>query len=204
MNQAMSLAVQNEGEISSWGLGSSGTGAEKTDEEEQNSMMARAKFLDIITKYLKYTKYTPIESDATKYERHSLDGTKFSYFAPLIVLADGTNIIGATITSPNCTKTRGPSAAFQNICGEFFIDLNGRKGPNATGKDIFIFYYNKFGNFTPVGNAQDTHFSFDGYCNKTKQDNLNGYGCTAWIMYNENMDYLHCDDLSWNGKRKCK
>ena len=29
-------------------------------------------------------------------------------------------------------------------------------------------------------------------------------GCTAWVLYNENMDYLKCDDLSWSGKKKCK
>ena len=32
----------------------------------------------------------------------------------------------------------------------------------------------------------------------------NMYSCTAWVLYNENMDYLHCDDLSWTGKTKCK
>lgn len=31
----------------------------------------------------------------------------------------------------------------------------------------------------------------------------NGRYCTAWVIYNENMDYLKCDDLSWNGKHKC-
>ena len=32
----------------------------------------------------------------------------------------------------------------------------------------------------------------------------NGAGCTAWVIYNENMDYLRCDDLSWDGKHECK
>ena len=27
---------------------------------------------------------------------------------------------------------------------------------------------------------------------------------TAWVILNGNMDYLHCKDLSWNGKTKCK
>ena len=25
----------------------------------------------------------------------------------------------------------------------------------------------------------------------------------AWVILNENMDYLKCKDLSWNGKNKC-
>ena len=28
--------------------------------------------------------------------------------------------------------------------------------------------------------------------------------CTQWILSNDNMDYWHCDDLSWNGKRSCE
>lgn len=32
-----------------------------------------------------------------------------------------------------------------------------------------------------------------------------GRGCTAWVVYNKNMDYLHCrDKLDWNGKHSCK
>ena len=32
---------------------------------------------------------------------------------------------------------------------------------------------------------------------------VNGAGCAAWVLLNENLDYLHCADLSWNGKKKC-
>lgn len=46
--------------------------------------------------------------------------------------------------------------------------------------------------------------SFEKYCNLSKPGNLNGYGCAALVIYNENMDYLYCDDLSWNGKKQCK
>ncbi len=27
--------------------------------------------------------------------------------------------------------------------------------------------------------------------------------CAAWVIYNENLDYLHCNDLAWDGKTKC-
>ena len=30
------------------------------------------------------------------------------------------------------------------------------------------------------------------------------YACTVWVLYDENMDYLHCNDLSWTGKKTCK
>lgn len=31
-----------------------------------------------------------------------------------------------------------------------------------------------------------------------------GYECTAWALFNENMDYFRCQDLSWNEKTRCK
>ena len=32
----------------------------------------------------------------------------------------------------------------------------------------------------------------------------NGVGCAAWVILNENMDYLHCSDIGWGGKASCK
>lgn len=50
----------------------------------------------------------------------------------------------------------------------------------------------------------ETRFSFKKYCDMSNKSNLNGYGCTAWVIYNENMDYTRCNNLSWDGKLKCK
>lgn len=47
-------------------------------------------------------------------------------------------------------------------------------------------------------------FDFPNRCTIKSNDIYNGRNCTAWLLYNENMDYLHCDDLSWTGKTKCK
>ena len=30
-----------------------------------------------------------------------------------------------------------------------------------------------------------------------------GFACAAWVIYNENMDYLHCSDLGWSGRKRC-
>ena len=50
-----------------------------------------------------------------------------------------------------------------------------------------------------LSNKNTTFMSFAGTCNL----NSSGRGCAAWVIENGNMDYLHCDDLSWDGKRKC-
>ena len=148
-------------------------------------------------------KYT--EENCYSYDRYSLDGTKFSTFTPRLTLADGTSIVGITILDEKCSSQHGNSKFLKNVCGEMMIDLNGPKPPNATGKDVFLFLYTKYG-IVPVGlpDTFENRQSFEISCNLSNPYRLNGYGCAAWIIYNGNMDYLHCNDLSWNGKRKCK
>ena len=59
-----------------------------------------------------------------------------------------------------------------------------------------------------MGAEKDTQRSFEKYCDIKNSEGLGsmeqGRACTAWVIYNGNMDYLHCNDLSWHGKTKCK
>ena len=72
------------------------------------------------------------------------------------------------------------------------------------GKDIFLFYLTKY-TVVPAGTRYDTARPFDTYCANitTSQDKYSGYGCTAWVIENGNMDYWNCSDLAWDGKHKC-
>lgn len=55
-----------------------------------------------------------------------------------------------------------------------------------------------------MGTAEQTSScTFNNYCNMGEPGNLNGYGCAAWLIYNENMDYTKCNDLNRNDKTKC-
>ncbi len=112
-----------------------------------------------------------------------------------LLLADGTLIIFHV--SPNF-KT----CSQNNNCAEIFVDTNGYyKGPNQFGKDFFVFSVKK-DKIIPYGTQRElTNFATN--CNRTKGS---GYGlsCGAWILAYENMDYLHCDDLQWGKKIKCK
>ncbi|MBR1754145.1 type II secretion system protein [bacterium] len=93
---------------------------------------------------------------------------------------------------------------------ELMVDTNGLKGPNKLGVDIFAVTFNReTGNI----NLQRGNANTNTYPNSeniiqacdTKLTNVssNGYLCIRWIFHNDNMDYLHCDDLSWDGKTKC-
>ena len=75
---------------------------------------------------------------------------------------------------------------------QIFYDINGELPPNKWGTDFFEFdgYEDRI---MPNGSTTDISACY----------NSSSWACTAWVIHNENMDYLHCDDLSWDGKHKC-
>ena len=87
--------------------------------------------------------------------------------------------------------------------GAISIDINGFKKPNIFGRDMFTFSFTEQG-IVPNGAQIKIKNPFPYSCNRTKCTDAWCEGCAAWVIYNENMDYLHCDDLDWNGKTKCK
>ena len=61
--------------------------------------------------------------------------------APGAILYNG-NLLLFTRNSYNCSITY---EQITNICGYIDVDVNGFKGPNVLGKDIFIIYITKYG-----------------------------------------------------------
>ncbi|MDR1327102.1 MAG: type II secretion system GspH family protein [Heliobacteriaceae bacterium] len=97
----------------------------------------------------------------------------------------------------------GPGA-LSAVRGVVTVDVNsGRKGPNQWGIDTFTFFLTDKGAFVPGGAAEITRADskFPDSCSVAKNT---AAACAAWVIFNENQDYLHCDDLSWDGKTKCK
>ena len=92
---------------------------------------------------------------------------------------------------------------FRN-CGTVTVDLNGSASPNQIGKDVFKFDIYRDG-ILPQGmpNRTYTGSSFENACLNKTYTGIN-ITCTAWVIYNGNMDYWDCDDLSWNGKHSCR
>lgn len=137
----------------------------------------------------------------TNYNQAYANGHPFSYFGNKYILNDGTlftiSIMGDGNSDKYWCKNRYSSNSY---CGFIYTDLNGyEKGPNKFGYDTFAFYiyYNKI---IPFGTPGYNYFGTVDDC----LSGQNGLNCAAWVLLNNNMDYLHCDDLSWNGKTKCK
>lgn len=116
-----------------------------------------------------------------------------------IRLADGM-IIHRNRGNSTCSDNHSsnPNSVIYAGCAVLDVDINGLEGPNQLGRDTFQFYLTKSGIF-PVGLPEDEDYSFDDTCI------ARGDGCTAWVIYNENLDYLKScgSTLSWNGSKSC-
>lgn len=107
------------------------------------------------------------------------------------------------------TSLNEGSGMLLNSYGATSVDINGFKKPNTMERDMFSFVLTKEGvvqvgvEVMRDGDPIAVNVSFPNGCN-INDCKIHCEGCAAWVIYNENMDYLHCDDLSWNGKTKCK
>lgn len=119
---------------------------------------------------------------------------------PSVTLANGSILSAVWVHSLTCVAQKGNSPALKNVCGSIAVDINGLKGPNQTGVDVFDFWLTKYG-IIPVGSALETVVNFNSYCRD--KDTQTGDGCAAWVLYNENLDYLKCSTLGWNGNTTC-
>ena len=88
------------------------------------------------------------------------------------------------------------------LYAQIYVDINGFKGPNQLGRDFFYFYINPEKIVPGGAKALEEKKEDQKFTKNCIQQN--GYACAAWVIYNENMDYLHCKDLSWDGKHSCK
>lgn len=113
------------------------------------------------------------------------------------VLADGAAILTGH-WNYNCDAVKGTSEALKHECSYFLVDINGAKKPNIQGRDTFFFWVTKNG-IVPFGSAFDTASPVTA-CRRTGADSDGS--CTAWVIYEENMDYLkcngsECDAINW-------
>ncbi|MBR1753712.1 type II secretion system protein [bacterium] len=200
MENAGRLAVAEYGTIDKWGLVGDLTSSQKVDI-----------FWDRYSKYLKVQKIYKYDERPTNEDITPTflgGGTAWdSLKRHFIILADGVMIRSSWASDAMIACYTTNNRPIESTCGEFSVDVNGDKGPNQVGKDIFIFSITRNGvrpHGSPLVNNSDYNRSFAGYCKKDDSNlSMNGYGCAAWILYKGNMDYLKCDDLTWDGKNKC-
>ena len=109
---------------------------------------------------------------------------------PSFLLADGISV-SLISDSGSCEDVTGFDVA--KVCGMAIIDVDGpSKGKDQYGLDLFAFYITPDG-LTPVGLSNDTNYSFASTDGGTTPGACLGatdkLGCTAWVIFNGNMDY---------------
>ena len=191
LSNAYMLALNENPDVTSWF---------PSDEISENSKI----FFDKIKPYLKIQKECGFEKGClTSGYVKTLDGRNYTIYDERddeyrFILSDGTTLwFYISINDLDLVNENG--------IGNIKVDIDGKKGPYTFGKDVFLFYITT-NKIVPYGTQNTTinSVSFDYACNKSKTTDANGIGCTAWVLYNENMDYLHCNDLTWSGKVRCK
>ena len=106
------------------------------------------------------------------------DGTlsSLNYQQPSVILSNGTLMVFVGF-SPNCTGGWGEDF---NWCGEWIVDVNGFKKPNAFGKDIFAAYVTE-NSLVPRGKD---HSEVDANnCTSVNSGTESGILCSAAYLY---------------------
>ena len=113
---------------------------------------------------LKYLKGTICEADFDA----NWDGT-----GGKAILGDGSRILIQDYRD-NCTHNIGTGALSNSVCGWLLIDVNGAKGPNTVGRDVFEFWIAKTGVY-PSGSNGDWTVND---CNSA----ANGESCASIVL----------------------
>ena len=201
LSQGYQFAVQEYGEPEYWGMTGRDAGSSYEEEETYNAanaILIRNRLLKNLKKVQNCDNAKNQSACGMGDAYYQLNGVRndeimsSSAKTSSSLMVDGGAVM--VIANPN-GQSRG-TGVLSKTYAIIYLDTNGPKPPNTYGKDLFMFYLtNK--NIIPVGTENETWWTFN-TCT------IYGAGCTAWVIYNENMDYLKCTDLSWNGKKKCR
>ena len=197
-SQAYLLAKNEFGPFSDWGITTT-----------MSEPVSHIKFANNMKKYMNLSQDCVGLSQSEVYKKCTLlDSARIENSAS-IRLADGTAVFFRT-WSGECSHnySLNGNKSLKKVCGSIGVSLHPNKKSNTAGKDYFSFYMTEDG-VIPFGVQDDQHL-FSKACDRNAvskpypgfSDSLM-FACTAWVVLNDNMDYLHCDGLDWNGKTKC-
>ncbi|MBQ8460164.1 type II secretion system protein [bacterium] len=216
LSHAIKMAIADEGDIDGWCSINEST-------YSQDYLDCSDKMGDLLSRYIKNIQKckgvnSPVACFATDYDtRHNSNWIAQVWKYPQYRLINGASLSiqaynGDSLSRYWCKTDvnikEGSSEvgiygnrAYMMNCATIYVDINGFSKPNTDGKDLFAFQVYNNG-IVPLG-RKNVH-SIIGFetCNG-KRTGAAG-SCTAWVLENNNMDYLHCNDLSWEGKHKCK
>ena len=202
LSQAFLMAVEGNGTVNYW------------CSEEDIGVDCSYKIFDKIKPYLKIIKadmhYGSSSMGSGYKNRFTEHIDNVNAKGPNFVLVDGISVLieasgecSGDTNSLDFASAENKYERYMGSCANIYVDVNSKAGPNVWDRDLLRFKLYRNG-ITLTGLPIDVIWTdtFENQC-LGKNYYQGGY-CSGWIVLNGNMDYLHCDDLSWNGKHKCK
>ncbi len=171
MNQALLMAIKDNGYVDEWNLNA---------ELDENGDMQDSLLANYLKPYLKISKDCASENNCIASVNYKLlDGSDWGNYGVSkryykMILADGSYLWTRDSGSGKCNISDG---GYPNTCGIIWFDVNGKKPPNAVGKDTFVFLVLKNSIVPSRGDN----------CKL----NSTGWGCAAYILQHGDMKYLN-------------
>ena len=205
LSQAYQMSQAEYGQLSTWGLKNTVTGEVNDEDKPIYDHSANKLIVSRLKKYLKVAKTCEAGKVCFPGAWYSINGIKTD---------DGGKVLTGSNTSDSAPEEQfflndgtyvhmGNYTAYAQS-GSIFVVLPIGKDA-VLGKNRFYFVFNDKGLF-PAGMKDTTWYSFEDYgCDPAATYKTAGMGCAAWVIYNKNMDYLHCrEKLDWDGPHSCK
>ena len=195
LSQAYNMALNEYGTPDNWGIEVTESNIDENGNIIVEDYSGMEKAAAILGKYMNIAKWCEKEEVCDTRKQLALNGTTVlgngstaSASRSTFYLQDGTKISMGYITS--LTEYGKYADILVTLPGNREI----RRGENA-----FYFILTPKG-VKPSGYQGDAD-SFSEKC--ARKVDIYGKGCTAWVLINENFDYLKCSDLDWGGKKTC-
>lgn len=102
------------------------------------------------------------------------------------ILSNG-GLVFFQLQATDCENNYGTGSLAEHTCGWIHIDVNGFKGPNTLGRDIYALFVTNTG-MQPFGIPKASYHSWSAYCNKDYAGNDSGQGCAAKVLSGGKVD----------------
>ncbi|MBR1754332.1 type II secretion system protein, partial [bacterium] len=194
LSQAWKMVEMEYGTIDKWGLNKTATG---TYDSEHNEILDNSA-LGIVSSRLR--EHLNVKKEYTTGEIINNNQTCFLNGS----CSDGPVKGGAENSTFELSDGSIVSFGWYNTSSNS-IDMTvalPAKNKYTFGENKFYFLISPKG-VMPEGYIDEPNAPFFYFC-KPNAPSQPGRGCTAWVIYNKNLDYKYCaSELSWNGKTKC-
>lgn len=199
LSQAMTSIIHEYGTIDTWNLSKS---YESSDDGQV--IVDDTSMVILVNRLAEYVKHKRLEKNwGDNIVTTNMQNVPISnqIWPNAMILHDGTVLmIGQVNSNGSCARS---DMSKGDYCSTIVVWFPDRTKKRIEGINQFNFSIMK-DRIIPWGAPNDVSHLFNTRCNIKNNVRESGRGCTAWVIFNENMDYLHCDDLSWDGKKKCK